>query len=258
MNLDLKNKVALVCGASQGIGRASAMELAKLGCTVIVLARTQDKLKKLLTELPPGNHQLLVGDLDQWEVVKENLKKITEKNPISILINNAGGPAGGPISEAKKEDFQATFNRHVLASSALAQELIPGMKKLGFGRIINIISTSVKTPLPGLGVSNTVRAAMASWAKTLSLEVAEFGITVNSVLPGATQTERLEKLLIDWSKKSGLTIEQETKNRESLIPAKRFGKPEEIAAFVAFLASPAAAYINGTATAVDGGRTACF
>lgn len=258
MNLDLKNKVALVCGASQGIGRACAIELSKLGCNIIALARSEDKLKTLMTELAPGRHQILVGDLDQWMSVKNQIKEMALKTPISILINNAGGPAGGPIMEARGEDFENTFNRHLLAASALTQELLPGMKKLNYGRIINIISTSVKTPLPGLGVSNTVRAAVASWAKTLSMEVAEFGITVNSVLPGATKTERLEKLLIDWSKKSGLTVEQEKINREKLIPAKRFGEPEEVAAFVAFLATPAAAYVNGTATAVDGGRTACF
>lgn len=257
MDLNLSGKNALVCGSSRGIGRAIAIELSKMGCRVFCMARNKDSLLETLNLCEGEGHELIVGDLNDWQEVEKNILQVTQ-GKIDILINNSGGPKGGPIAKASPEEFLHAYQQHLIANSKLSQLFLEYMKDQAFGRIINIISTSVKTPLPGLGVSNTVRAAVASWGKTLSQEVASSGITVNSVLPGATKTERLDSLLNNWSANSGLSLEEETKKREAMIPAGRFGRPEEVAAAVGFLASPSAAYINGVALAVDGGRTACL
>lgn len=257
MNLDLTGKHALVCGSTQGIGKAAAMELASLGATVTLVARNEARLKNAVADLP-GNakHDYFIADFSNPEQLREALGKYlrTEKI-IHILVNNTGGPPGGPIAEAKLEEFTSAFSNHLLCNHVLAQALLPGMKSEKFGRIINIISTSVKQPLRGLGVSNTIRAAVANWAKTLSMEVAPFGITVNNVLPGATATQRLDSILESKSVKTGMTKEAAEKEMLHEIPAGRFAKPEEVAAAIAFLASPAAAYINGINLPVDGGRT---
>src|SRR5690606_21533160 len=172
-----------------------------------------------------------------------------------ILVNNSGGPAAGPATEAKPEAFLQAFQQHLICNHILATLVIPGMKQAGFGRIINIISTSVKIPLKNLGVSNTIRGAVASWAKTMSNELGQFGITVNNVLPGATATGRLEAIINNKVAKTGMEQARVEEEMLAEIPAKRFGMPEEIAAMVAFLASPAAGYVNGTSIPVDGGRT---
>jgi 3-oxoacyl-[acyl-carrier protein] reductase len=174
---------------------------------------------------------------------------------VHILVNNAGGPPGGPITEAKPDDFLAALRSHLLTSHLLVQAVLPGMRAAGYGRIVNIISTSVKQPIKGLGVSNTTRGAMASWAKTLAGEVARDGITVNNVLPGSTRTARLTGLIDARARTSGrpaAAIEQEMLDE---IPMGRFAEPAEVAAAVAFFASPAAGYITGVSLAVDGGRT---
>ena len=257
MNLDLTNKHALVCGSTQGIGKAAAIELASLGATITLLARNEPRLKTVLAELPgTAKHDYIVADFSDPKQLQEKIENYLRKEKvIHILVNNTGGPAAGPITEAKTEEFQLAFSNHLLCNHILVQALLPGMKSEKYGRIINIISTSVKQPIFGLGVSNTIRAAVANWAKTLSLEVAPFGITVNNVLPGATATQRLFVIIEGKMQKKGISREEAEKEMLSEIPAKRFGQPEEIAAAVAFLASPAAAYINGINVPVDGGRT---
>ncbi len=256
MELNLKGKTALVGGASQGIGKATAEEFARRGARVILLARSEDKLQKIAKEIEGTGHRVLALDVvDRPRLQAELSRLLKETGPIEILVCNSGGPKGGPIAEAREEEFLSAFQNHVLANSLMAQTLLPGMKERGYGRIINIISTSVKVPIPGLGVSNTIRAAVASWAKTLSLEVAAHGITVNNVLPGYTETPRLEALLkaaAEKLKKSEAEVAAEWKRAT---PAGRFGRPEETAAAIAFLASPAAGYINGINLPVDGGRT---
>lgn len=259
MELSLKSRRALVLGASQGIGAAAACELAALGASVVMVARREDVLRERVKQLPNvgQNHSYLICDVSDREQLKKQVLGALGEGAFSVLINNTGGPAGGPILEAKEEAFSETFAKHVLVNSMLAQCLVPGMKAQGYGRIINVISTSVKIPIPNLGVSNTVRAAVANWAKTLSQEVAPFGITVNNVLPGMTRTERLDAIIENNMKSTQRTRQQVEDDMRKSIPAGRFGSSEEIAAAIAFLATPAAAYINGVSLAVDGGRTGC-
>jgi 3-oxoacyl-[acyl-carrier protein] reductase len=259
MNLSLEGKTALVCGSTQGIGKAAALELAGLGARILLLARNEASLAETLSELPDhgASHGYLVGDFTQPEAVAQTVSDHlqTSGETIHILINNTGGPPGGPITEANPEAFLRAYHMHLLCNHLLSQAVIPGMKEAGYGRIINVISTSVKIPIKGLGVSNTTRGAVASWAKTLSNEVASFGITVNNVLPGMTATERLFSLVKSWAEQRGQTEEQVLAGMKAAIPAARIGEAKEIAAMIAFLASPAAAYVNGTSIPVDGGRT---
>lgn len=259
MNLDLTNKTALVCGASQGLGLACATELALLGANVVVASRSDDKLRSVVKQLDTTKnqkHQFLVLDLAQPEMVKQTVQSFLAKgNVIHILINNAGGPPSGPMIDTDAAEMEKAFRTHVISSHLLAQLAVPGMKKEGFGRIINIVSTSVKQPINGLGISNLVRAAVANWAKTLANEIAGFGITVNNVLPGYTNTDRLNYLFSKQASDQGLTKEDILERTVAAIPAKRVGEPSEFGAAVAFLCSPAAAYINGINLPVDGGRT---
>jgi len=258
LSLNLTGKTALIGGSTQGIGLASAQALASLGARCILISRNEDKLKAAVQTLDNKGgqqHGYLVADYSQPQQVQAVVAGFVQDNTVHILINNTGGPAGGPITAAKPEEFLAAFNQHLICNQMIAQLVIDGMKQAGYGRIINIISTSVKIPLQGLGVSNTIRGAVASWGKTMANELGQFGITVNSVLPGATSTERLESIMNNKSSKSGKSLEEVEKEMLSEIPARRFGKPEELAAVVAFLASPAAAYVNGVSIPVDGGRT---
>ena len=258
MELSLINKNALICGASKGIGLAIAKELALSGANCILLARSEESLIKAIAGLnQSGNqqHHFYAIDFSNGEAAKSLIDDITSKQTIHILINNSGGPSSGPIVAAQEHQFIATFHQHLITNHILSTAVLPGMKKAGYGRIINIISTSVKIPLKNLGVSNTIRGAVASWAKTLSNEVASFGITVNNILPGMTRTGRLDELIKATADKSGLTIAEVEKKMIEEIPATRFADPLEIAAVAAFLASPAAAYVNGTSIPVDGGRT---
>ena len=259
MNLDLLGKRAYVGGGSKGIGLASAKELALLGAHVTIAARSEDDLKGALLELNQSKgqiHDFLVVDYAQLDDLQVKIENLIRKNgSYSILINNTGGPAGGLIKNAQLNEFKQAFNNHLLANHLLVQFFIPGMQEGKYGRIINIISTSVKIPLNGLGVSNTIRGSVASWAKTLANELGADGITVNNVLPGATSTERLDSIIQNKAKKLEKQEKQVEEQMKSIIPLKRFAKPQEIGAFVAFLASPAAAYITGTSTPIDGGRT---
>lgn len=260
MNSDLTGKRALVCGSSQGIGKAAAIELAALGASVTLVARNEGRLKSAMESLPgPGAHEYLIIDFSQPQTLKEKVEKhFFGHGPVHILVNNTGGPPGGAIADAQADEFVNAFSNHLLCNHILVQAVMAGMKQEKYGRIINVISTSVKQPLKGLGVSNTVRAAVANWAKTLSLELAPFGITVNNVLPGATRTQRLTGILEARSQKTGHSIEALEKEMLAEIPAGRFATPEEVAAAIAFLATPAAAYINGINVPVDGGRTGCL
>jgi len=259
MNLDLTGKRAIVCGSTQGIGKASAIELALLGANVTLLARDKVKLKSVLKELPitkPNQlHTSLVADFNSPETLQATIEKYAKGKTVHILVNNTGGPPAGPAIDARPEEFLRAFSNHLLCNQILVQTLTPGMKKAGYGRIINIISTSVKIPIRGLGVSNTIRGAVANWAKTLSIELAAFGITVNNVLPGSTMTGRLESILKTRAEKSKKSIEEETQEMIAEIPAGRIADSSEVAAAVAFLATPAASYINGINVPVDGGRT---
>jgi 3-oxoacyl-[acyl-carrier protein] reductase len=261
MNLDLTGKTALVCGSTQGLGYASAKELALLGANIILMARNREKLIEAAASLPKPagqNHIFLVADFNDTAAVKTVISGHIKNNTVHILVNNTGGPAGGPALTATTDQFLQAFNDHLINNHNLTQAVVPGMKEAGFGRIINIISTSVKIPLQGLGVSNTIRGAVASWAKTLATELGPFGITVNNVLPGFTKTGRADYVI---TKKAGDTGKTEAAVLAELvaeIPAGRIGDPAEFGAAVAFLCSPAAAYINGINLPVDGGRLGCL
>ncbi|MEJ7779838.1 MAG: SDR family oxidoreductase [Daejeonella sp.] len=258
MDLNLTGKRALVCGSTQGIGKAAAIELALLGADVTLLARNEEKLKDTIQALPDQGtlgHHYLVADFSDPAQLKSVIQKYADENQVDILVNNTGGPPGGPIAEAATDEFISAFNSHVICNQVLVQAVSPGMKKNGYGRIINLISTSVKTPLKGLGVSNTIRGAVASWAKTLAMELAPFGITVNNVLPGYTMTGRLESLIGSISDKEGMTKAEVESEMIRSIPAGRIAEAHEVAAAIAFLASPAASYINGINVPVDGGKT---
>lgn len=262
INTDLKGKNAIVGGSTKGIGKAVAIELAEAGANVILLARNMESLKEVLSELDTQkgqNHQYLCVDYTQTGTLKKVIDSFIEEIPdIHILVNNTGGPAPGPAYKAEPEAYLNAFNLHLICNQILAGAVIPGMQKAGYGRIINIISTSVKQPLPNLGVSNTVRGAVANWSKTLAMELGSFGITVNNVLPGATYTDRLKSIIDDKVKKTGKSYEEVKTEMENAIPAGRFADPKETAQAVLFLASPSAAYINGINLPVDGGRTSCL
>jgi 3-oxoacyl-[acyl-carrier protein] reductase len=254
---DLPGRRALVCGASSGIGRASAMALADRGARVIALARREDLLVELVDEINamhPGEAGYVVADLDDRLALQGVIDSLlAEGGPIHVLVNNTGGPPPGRLLDADPEDLQAGFSRHVLAAHLLITRLVPGMRESGFGRIVNIISTSVREPIPGLGVSNTIRAAMAGLSKTISNEL-PMGVTINNVLPGYTDTARLQSLSEAIATRNGKTPEEVRKGWVADVPEGRLGRPEEIAAAVAFLASPDAGYIRGQSLAVDGGR----
>jgi 3-oxoacyl-[acyl-carrier protein] reductase len=265
MNLDLTGRNAFVSGSSKGIGKAIAIELARLGANVTLVARTETALMQGLIDLSfsagaEQRHDYLVADFANPDKLKAAVERhiLKTNKTYHILVNNTGGPPAGKITDATEDDFVTAFSNHLLCNHLLTKLMIEGMKKDGYGRIINVISTSVKIPLHGLGVSNTIRGAVASWAKSMANELGEYGITVNNVLPGATQTERLKQIIDNKSSKLQITAAQVEKEMLSEIPLRRFAKPEEVANAVAFLASPAAAYINGINVPVDGGRTGCL
>lgn len=257
MNLNLTGRTALVCGGSQGLGAAIAIELALLGANVIVLARREIVLVEFVQTLDctkGQTHEWIAADAQVPELLLLKIKERLQKGPIEILVNNTGGPAAGPLLATPVLDLEKAFQAHLSVSHLLTQALVPGMKAAGFGRIINVLSTSVKQPIDGLGISNTVRSAVANWAKTMANELGGDGVTVNNVLPGYTNTQRLQYLFANQAEKSGLMPEDILKKTLALIPARRLGEPAEFGAAVAFLCSPAGAYINGINLPVDGGR----
>lgn len=259
MIIDLTGKKALVCGASKGIGAATAKLLAAAGASVTLLARDEQLLSEgvqSLHQVEGQRHDFLVADFSDPSAVMEKVRMhIGNTGGVDILVNNTGGPKPAPLLEEEAEKLETAFKQHILVSHGLAQLVVPQMQAKSFGRIINIISTSVKTPLPGLGTSNVIRGAMASWSKTMAHELAPFGITVNNVLPGSTATGRIQSMIESQAEKSGLSMEEVKKNMEEQIPMGRFGQPGEIAAAVVFLASQQAAYVTGINLPVDGGRT---
>jgi 3-oxoacyl-[acyl-carrier protein] reductase len=258
MNLSLEGRNAVICGSSRGIGYSVAEELAVMGANCILLARNEQDLKLAVSQLDISirqSHSYHPIDFNNPEAVRTLISSITSQTTIHILINNSGGPQPGPITEATGEQFSQAFNQHLIVDHILTTSVLDGMKKDKYGRIINLISTSVKTPLKNLGVSNTIRAAVASWSKTMANELAQFGITVNNVLPGSTKTDRLTSMIETNAKTQNVPSKEIEKTMIQDIPAKRFGEPSEIAAVVAFLASPAASYVNGVSIPVDGGRT---
>lgn len=258
MDLNLKGKRALVAGSTQGIGKAIAAELANLGASVTLLARNEAKLnevKDTLFQAAGQMHQVLVADFAKPNDLKSVLEAHIVENQYHILVNNTGGPPAGQAIEADIEAFRIAFNQHLICNQLLAQATVPFMKEEHYGRIINVISTSVKSPIPGLGVSNTIRGAVGNWSKTLANELGPFGITVNNILPGATATQRLTSIIENKANKTGQSIDEVEEAMKAEIPARRFALPEEVAAAAAFLATPSAGYINGINVPVDGGRT---
>lgn len=258
MNFNLEGKNALVGGSSKGIGKASAIALAELGANVTLVSRSPEIMAAILAQLPrkgTQDHDFLQADFTNVPDLRKKIHTLVAAKPIHILVNNTGGPPAGPITTATADEFLQAFNNHLICNHLITQAVIPGMRAAGYGRIINIISTSVKAPLDGLGVSNTVRAAVANWAKTLSNELGPDGITVNNVLPGFTLTERLDEIIEGEMRKTGKTRAEVVSRMEAGVPLRRFAEPGEVAAAVAFLASPAAAYITGINVPVDGGRT---
>ncbi len=258
MNLSLEGKYAIICGSTQGIGLAIAEELALLGANCTLIARNEEVLKTAVHNLDTAlrqQHGWLIADFSKPEQVQEVINAHILKSPVHILINNTGGPPAGPVIEASEKAFLDAFNQHLICNHILVKAVVPSMKKEGYGRIVNIISTSVKIPLKNLGVSNTIRGAVASWAKSMANELGQYQITVNNILPGYTTTKRLSSLIETMAKKGNTVVELVEKNMLEEVPMKRFGDASEIAAMAAFLASPAASYVNGVSIPVDGGRT---
>ncbi|MEZ6187526.1 MAG: SDR family oxidoreductase [Planctomycetota bacterium] len=256
MDLDLTGKHALVCGASSGIGRAAAVALAEQGAAVTALARSGDALEALVGELTGRGltARALVADLEDLPGLGQVIAGLLDAHgPVHVLLNNTGGPPGGPLLEAEPEAFERAFRRHVLAAHTLVRGLLPGMRAAGYGRILNVISTSVREPIPNLGVSNTIRGAMASWAKTLSKELPP-GVTINSILPGYVDTGRLTSLAEGIAGRTGSSVDAVRERWLSTVPEGRLGRPEELAGVLAFLASPAGAFVRGVCLPVDGGR----
>ena len=252
LNLDLTGKTALVCGASAGIGRATALALAANGATIVALARRVDRLESLMVELAAAgarSPRFVVADLDDTEDLAAAVAGVRAH----ILVNNTGGPPAGPLTAAKGDDLLRAFRRHVVGAQTLVQASLPSMEDAGYGRIINVLSTSVREPIPNLGVSNTIRGAMASWSKSLSKELGP-GITINNVLPGFTDTERLTNLKAAVAERVGSTEDAVLAGWIGRVPEGRLGRPAELAGAIAFLSSPAGAYIRGQSLAVDGGR----
>jgi len=258
MHLSLEGKNAVICGSTQGIGLAIAEELALLGANCTLLARNEEALKSVIKNLDIAlrqQHDYLVADFNKPEEIKQIIEQHIKSKPVHILVNNTGGPPPGSVLDATEEAFLQAFNQHLIVNQVLAKAAVPSMKEAGYGRIINVISTSIRIPITNLAVSGTVRGAVAIWSKILANEVGQYNITVNNILPGYTKTQRLESLIENNAKKRGVSPDVIEEEMLKDIPMKRFGEPEELAAMAAFLASPAASYVNGVSIAIDGGKT---
>jgi len=256
----LEGRKALVCGSTQGIGHACAVAMARQGAAVTVMARNEERLRQVRDELATDHgqtHDCLVADFADWEQVRARVQEyVGASGPVHILLNNTGGPPAGPLFEAAPENLVKAFAQHILCNEVLAQATAPGMRDAGYGRIINIISSSVVIPIKGLGISSVTRGAVANWARTLAGELGQFGITVNNILPGYVATGRLGSLIQTWAGRDGISADEVEKKLIATIPLSRLASPDEIGSVAAFLASPAASYVNGINMPVDGGRLA--
>ncbi len=254
----LAGKHAVICGSTQGIGKAIAFACAELGASVTLMARNEEAMQLIREQLPTGpgqTHRYLVADFSKWETVRRIAWEYAEAHgPVHILVNNTGGPGAGPAFEGTPEQYLNAFSQHLVCNQTLVQAFAGGMRDEGYGRIINIISTSVMTPIKNLGVSNTIRGAVANWGRTLASELGPFGITVNNLLPGYTDTERLRSLFRGRAERNASSVDEERALAMREIPLRRLADAKEIAAVAAFLASPAGSYINGVNLPVDGGR----
>ena len=256
MNIDfrLEGRNALVCGGTAGIGQAIAIAFAQAGASVTVMGRSAERVQATLDLLEGDQHSSLIADFSDLEAVEAAANERAALGPVHIVVNNTGGPPAGKASEAHHIPFLDAFRMHIASAQVLLTALLPGMKEAKYGRVINVISTSVITPIPGLGISNTVRGAMANWGRTMAAELGEFGITVNNLLPGFTDTARLSSLFEGKAKRLGTTLEEVRDTAINSIPLGRIGEPEELAAAALFFASPAGGYVSGVNLPVDGGR----
>lgn len=256
MEISLKGKKALIGGSSRGIGRAVAVQLAESGAAVTVMARSGDALRDLVANLPANHgqqHGFLTVDFADLRGYEHIISTFLSKNPVDILVNNTQGPPSGTSLEMDTEDYQQAFDILFKTVHLTTRLALPHMKKQNWGRIINVASISVREPLPYLALSNTIRAAVATWAKTLARDVAPFGITVNTVLTGYFDTERIARLNSKKAETLQIPEDQVRSEMEATVPVGRIGKPEEYGYLVAFLASEQAAYLTGTAIPLDGG-----
>ena len=257
MNTSLVGRHALICGASKGIGRAAAFAMAEQGAKLTILARSGAALEAMLPELREAGAaaaRALVADLDDHAGLQGAVDGVVEDvGPVHILLNNTGGPPSGPLLDASPDAIVAALHRHLLGAHLLTRAVLPGMTEAGYGRIIQVLSTSVREPLDNLGVSNLTRAAVASWSKTLSRELPG-GVTINNILPGYTATDRLFSLIDAVAERKGTTSDAVEAAWRGNVPEGRFAEPSELGAVIAFLASPAASYIRGVSLPVDGGR----
>lgn len=256
MEVSLKGKTALVGGSSKGIGLAVAKQLAASGASVCLMARDESKMKEIIKNLKSNHgqvHHFLQLDFSDFNSFKDKLEVFFKENKIDILVNNTQGPPSGNSLSKSIQDYQISFDllfKNIVYATTLA---IPHMKSQGWGRIVNIASISVREPLNYLVLSNTIRAAVVTWGKSLSFDIAQYGITVNSILTGYFDTERITKLNLAKAKSMNISESQVLSAMKEMIPIKRLGIPEEYGYLVSFLASNKAAYINGTAIPIDGG-----
>jgi 3-oxoacyl-[acyl-carrier protein] reductase len=258
MKIDLSGRTAVVCGASEGLGFACAKGLAKAGANLVICARNEDKLAKAVTVLETECREVLGvrTDLISVEQIDELTgKALTRFETIDILVNNAGGPPPGTFEDLSEADWRRAVDLTLMSAVEMTRRLLPGMRKQQWGRIINITSTSVKQPVDGLILSNSIRMAVVGWAKTLANEVGPDQVVINNVCPGYTTTDRLGQLAANVAARDRITEEQVFENWAALVPLRRLATPEEFANVVVFLASDQAAYVHGTTIAVDGGRS---
>lgn len=256
MKVELNGLRAVVCGGSSGIGKACSKLLANNGASITIISRSKNKLNNIVSNLDRSkdqSHKFICADLNEPNRLDEILKdKLDYK--VDILINNSGGPKGGLLIDAEPTEFTLAFNRLLVSSQILTKFVVSDMQKQGFGRIINIISTSINQVIPGLGVSNTVRGAVSQWSKTLAIELGSYNITVNNILPGYTKTKRLEELATSKAQELNTTKDNIYKLWADSTSLKRLAEPNEIANTVLFLCSGGSSYITGHNLSVDGGR----
>ena len=264
MDLNLKDKNAIVCASSQGLGKAAAIDLAKEGVNLAICSRDQEKIDRAKEEILMKTDQRikifsLEVNLDSEEEINEFYKEVESNlGSVDILVNNTGGPPPRTFEQISDDDWQNAFNSTMMSAVRLSRAVIPNMKKNNWGRIINISSVSVKTPVNGLFLSNSLRMGVLGWAKALADELAMYGVTVNTVCPGYTKTERVEAILDSQSSTSGKSKEDIEKAIADNIPMKRVGEPEDLAGLITFLASEKANYMTGLAVQVDGGSARTF